>query len=251
MKILITSGGTVIPIDSVRKISGITNMSKGTFGSKIATEFLKLEHEVIFVKAKGSITPMTMNWNMYEMMIDLIEPNLPLLDYAEKMTLLLKNHETYNEYEYDTFDEYATLLEKLVRKKNPDIILLAAAVSDYGVENFVDGKVRSNDAFNIKLKQLPKLISKVKGWANPNTKLVGFKLLVDSTPQELIDVARNSVNTNNADMVVANDLSDIRNNNHKISLVFKDTHINYVTDKNDPNYLAKMVVKHSLDLCKQ
>ena len=54
MKILVTSGGTKIPIDRVRDI---TNMSKGTFGSKIATELLKLNQEVYFLKAKGSRSP--------------------------------------------------------------------------------------------------------------------------------------------------------------------------------------------------
>ena len=37
MKILVTSGGTKIPIDRVRDI---TNMSTGTFGSKIAIELI-------------------------------------------------------------------------------------------------------------------------------------------------------------------------------------------------------------------
>ena len=36
MKILITSGGTKVPIDRVRSI---TNMSQGTFGSRIADAF--------------------------------------------------------------------------------------------------------------------------------------------------------------------------------------------------------------------
>ena len=128
------------------------------------------------------------------------------------------------------------------------IILLAAAVSDYGVENYFDGKMRSNDLFNIKLKQLPKLINRVKEWAKPSAKLVGFKMLVDSKPRDLIAAAKRSVEENQAEMVIANDLEDIKANNHKISLVFKDKVIDYKTDPTDPNYLAKMVVKHSLEL---
>ena len=49
MKILITSGGTQINIDSVRRI---TNMSTGKFGSKIASELLKMGHEVYFLSLK-------------------------------------------------------------------------------------------------------------------------------------------------------------------------------------------------------
>jgi phosphopantothenoylcysteine synthetase/decarboxylase len=44
MKILITSGGTKIPIDTVRDI---TNMSTGTFGTKIAEECLRKGHDVL------------------------------------------------------------------------------------------------------------------------------------------------------------------------------------------------------------
>lgn len=62
MKILVTSGGTKIPIDKVRDI---TNMSKGTFGSKIATELLKLGHEIIFFKAKNSKSPFKFDYNFF------------------------------------------------------------------------------------------------------------------------------------------------------------------------------------------
>jgi len=244
MKILITSGGTKIPIDSVRSIS---NMSRGTFGSKIATEFLNQGHNVVFVKAKGSVTPMIFHLNLYDD-IAKSDPLTYVPKLGKAMKFLIDNLENYSEHEYDTFDEYAELLESSIKTEKPDIILLAAAVSDYGVENFVDGKVRSNDAFNIRLKQLPKLISKVREWSKPETILVGFKLLVGSTPNELLDAARSSFKSNNLNMVVANDLNDIRNNNHKIHIVLKNASTVYTTDKSDPNYLAKMVVNNSLEL---
>ena len=41
MKVLITSGGTKVPIDTVRHIG---NMSSGTFGAKIAFQLLELGH---------------------------------------------------------------------------------------------------------------------------------------------------------------------------------------------------------------
>ena len=68
MKILITSGGTKVPIDRVRSI---TNMSCGTFGSRIADAFFSkglevfrtgTEHgnpieKITFFMAKGSRRP--------------------------------------------------------------------------------------------------------------------------------------------------------------------------------------------------
>jgi phosphopantothenoylcysteine decarboxylase/phosphopantothenate--cysteine ligase len=53
LKILITSGGTKIPIDAVRYI---TNMSSGTFGAKIATQALKHNLIVHFLHAENSKT---------------------------------------------------------------------------------------------------------------------------------------------------------------------------------------------------
>ena len=74
MKILITSGGTKIPIDRVRSIM---NMSRGTFGSRIADAFfnegLKAfrtgnEHgtpieKITFFMAKGSRKPTLQSLN--------------------------------------------------------------------------------------------------------------------------------------------------------------------------------------------
>ena len=244
MKVLITSGGTDVMIDRVRRIK---NMSSGTFGNKIATEFLETGHEVVFMKAKGSKSPMQFSVDLFN---NSAEKDIKhaIDNLADKVGFFTKYQELYSEYEYTTYDQYAEMLKFVIGVEQPDIILLAAAVSDYGVENYFDGKMRSNDLFNIKLKQLPKLINRVKEWAKPSAKLVGFKMLVDSKPRDLIAAAKRSVEENQAEMVIANDLEDIKANNHKISLVFKDKVIDYKTDPTDPNYLAKMVVKHSLEL---
>src|SRR5208283_3480855 len=84
----------------------------------------------------------------------------------------------YQELDYDTFQEYLERLERWIKIEQPDIVVLAAAVSDYGVENFVNGKIRSNDDHKVIFKQLPKIIYYIKEW-KPNVKLVGFKLLVN------------------------------------------------------------------------
>jgi phosphopantothenate---cysteine ligase (CTP) len=242
MKIFITSGGTKIPIDRVRNI---TNMSKGTFGAKIAYEALKQGHDVSFFKAVGSASPMSKT-------IDLMDGYSvgQFSTWHNDRSALLPR---YSECEYDTFDEYVQGLEEVMPLFNPDVILLAAAVSDYGVENFVDGKVRSRtDEFQIKLKPLPKLISRIKTIC-PKAKLVGFKLLVDSTEEELIAAAAKSIADNGCDMVVANDLSDMRKGKHNIRLVLPveggGTLVHkFETDPNDPNYLAWVVAKFSATL---
>lgn len=235
MKILVTSGGTKVPIDSVRSI---TNMSSGTFGSKIATELLKLGHQVVFLKAKGSKTPFSIN-------TDVFDPQMRV-----KMSAIVRLHKLYHkqykEYEYATFDEYDDKLD-VIWTENPDVIVLAAAVSDYGVENYVEGKIRSKDELTIHLKPLPKLIAQIKE-ISPKAKLVGFKLLVDSTTQELLDASFDSINKNGCDMIVANDLADIRNNEHKVHLVWAEKSCKLPQtfrsiDSKDPNYLANIVAQ--------
>jgi phosphopantothenate---cysteine ligase (CTP) len=239
MKILITSGGTKIPVDVVRSI---TNMSSGTFGSKIATELLEMGHNIYFFKAKNSKSPFQYNCNFFT--------NFEFSKecFNTKMDFVRRRWNQYNESEYSSFDEYKSGLENVIKTELPDIVILAAAVSDYGVNNPVRGKVRTTNSMGINLTKLPKLIGFVKNW-HPNCKLVGFKLLVNSSENELIDSAKRSIIDNNCDMVVANDLQDIKTNNHQVHLVFPTGEpIVYKTNPIDPNYLAKMVAKHTIKL---
>jgi phosphopantothenate-cysteine ligase len=187
MNVLITSGGMRIPIDSVRHIG---NMSKGTFGAKIASEFtdtlINKEDRLFFLHHKYSILP-----------------NLKLGKLS------------FCSISYDTFEDYKTQLIKLVPKM--DVIILAAAVADYGVIP-INGKIRSRDDLTIKLFPLPKLISKVRD-LNPNAVICGFKLLVNSTENELISAAYKQIIDCNTDICIANDWSTIKGLDHEVHIV--------------------------------
>ena len=187
---LITSGGTKVPIDMVRSI---TNMSRGTFGSQIADAALEHFWEVTFLHAVGSVTPK---------------------HYWDTCSFA-----PFHPVTFVTFDDYQRELDKQLKKK-PDIIILAAAVSDYGVENYVDGKIRSNGDLVIRLKPLPKLISTVRKKC-PKSVLCGFKLLVNSHYYELVAACKASIETNKCDLVVGNDLRDIKSDNHTLTIVNK------------------------------
>lgn len=215
MNVLITSGGTKIYLDSVR---AITNMSRGTFGSRIADAAYERELDITFMCAKDSKMPM----------------NPP--PHALKVV------------EFVTFDDYAELLDQELSKQ-PDIIILAAAVSDYGVENYVDGKIRTQDNLVIRLKPLPKLINTVRAKC-PNAVICGFKLLVNSKEHELEAAAIKSLVDNDCDLVVGNDLRDIKNNDHKLTIVVRDPvgknhEVYYYYSSafpDSPFYLARTVV---------
>ena len=248
MRILITSGGTKVPIDGVRSI---TNMSSGTFGSKIAFEALEKGHEVIYLRAIQCKSPFSMTVDYYEQerssdpLYQELENNAQRFHFNNKLEELykafLKYQNRYWERAYVTFESYILALRHCISWGQPDVIVLAAAVSDYGVENYVDGKIRSKENLTIQLKPLPKIISQVKQWA-PAAKLVGFKLLVDSTEDQLITAARCSVVNNKCDMVVANDLRDIKNDKHTLMLVKENSVVIVKPNPNDPHYLAKEVV---------
>jgi phosphopantothenoylcysteine synthetase/decarboxylase len=213
MRVLITSGGTKVKIDMVRHIG---NMSSGTFGSRIALEALKRDHDVTFLKAKGSKDPFTPE--LPDRALGIVEYDMILEDARDNHSLYGKK---FNVVTYEDFYDYQDKLYKLIENDNYDSIVLAAAVSDYGVKNYVDGKIRSKDSeMNIELDVLPKVISGVRSRSmNPNAYIVGFKLLVNSTDSELIYNATKQLYNNKLDLVVANDLRDIKCGDHRLHLV--------------------------------
>ena len=71
------------------------------------------------------------------------------------------------------------------------------------------------------LKKTPKIISLVKEW-NPAIHLIGFKLLVDVSEEYLIEIARQSLIKNQADLIIANDLTQISANQHHAIFVEKE-----------------------------
>ena len=208
MKILITSGGTKVPIDRVRSI---TNMSKGTFGSRIADAFYTklfndqvmsrdFSHKITFFMAKGSKRPMRQNIDN-----ECFDSGVDIMKYVE----------------YSTFDEYKAGIEKLLSEEKFDIIVVAAAVSDYGVANYYNGKYRSReDDMCIKLVKLPKILPIMRKLA-PDAVICGFKLLVDSTTAELLNAMKNQIVESDVDLVIGNDLRDIKNDDHKLIVMSK------------------------------
>lgn len=211
MKILITSGGTKVPID---RVSSITNMSRGTFGLRIADAFF---NEGLAAFRMGNERGNPIEKITFFMAKDSRKPMLQSL-----------NDETYEdgyrpiEYvEYSTFDDYKSGIEDLLKKETYDIIVAAAAVSDYGVSNYYNGKYRSmDDDMCIKLVKLPKVLPIMRKLA-PNATICGFKLLVDSTNAELLDAMVKQFNESNVDLVVGNDLRDIKNDSHRLFIMSK------------------------------
>lgn len=224
-------------------VRDITNMSKGTFGAHIGRAILETwRHKLVFLHAKDSKTPFSLN-------ADFAEDNM--LNIAEETVGLVKlwteHGSAYSSRQFRNFDDYEATLFGSVASFRPDVIVLAAAVSDYGVVNYVDGKIRSADSQDIQLAPLPKLIGSIRA-AAPDAVLVGFKLLVNSDLGELVEAAHKSCLENDCDLVIANDLSDIKRGDHQLTVVRNQGgtpvfNRYFQSDNADRMHLARCVVK--------
>lgn len=218
-KIIITAGGTSERIDNVRKI---TNSSSGKLGCVIASKLIELMEEriekIYYVCSKNSLKP---NHEKIEL-IEIFDTN----DLKNTVEELLKTQEinyfihsmAVSDYTVDFVTTAKKIADNINNNKDKDVYSLIVKNED----NFNDAKISSyEDDLIIKLKRTPKIISLIKD-LSPNTYLVGFKLLDGVSEEELIDVATNLKNKNKCDLVVANDLSNIRNGEHKAFIIKND-----------------------------
>lgn len=204
MKLLITSGGTSEAIDQVR---AITNHASGNLGKIIAEQALKGGHEVTLVTTKQAVKPLP-------------QKNLTIIEITNveslKATLepLVKTHQAliHSMAVSDYTPVYMTGLEEVEATED---------ISSLLEKKNAESKISSKDDYQVLfLKKTPKVISYVKKW-NPTIQLIGFKLLVDVSKEELFAVARQSIERNGADYILANDLTDIKGNQHIAYLVDK------------------------------
>ncbi|MGT2846685.1 phosphopantothenate--cysteine ligase [Streptococcus massiliensis] len=206
MKILITSGGTSEKIDRVRSI---TNHSTGQLGKIIAETCLKKGDQVTLVTTRKAVKPVEQE----NLDIILIENVADLLETIEP---LVQTHDVFihSMAVSDYTPIYMAGFEQVAKSSN---------LQEFLDKKNQESKISSQDDVQVLfLKKTPKIISHVKKW-NPNIMLIGFKLLVDVSKEELISVARKSLVNNQAQIIVANDLADISEHEHLAYLVEKDS----------------------------
>ena len=205
MKILVTSGGTSEAIDRVRSI---TNHSTGRLGLVITEALIKAGYEVCLITTSQAVKPAS-------------HPNLKIIEIKNTLDLLEEMRNLVKDYQVlihsmavsDYTPVYMTSLDAVQASQD-----LSEFLTKYNTETKISSKEEAQILF---LKKNPKIISLVKEW-NPKIHLIGFKLLVDVTKDHLIDVARESLNKNRADIIVANDLTQINSEQHLAYLVEKN-----------------------------
>ena len=167
--VLIIAGSTIEFIDPVRVI---TSQSTGRTGVLLAKQMITSGAKVSMVYGPGVEEPPAQTQKVIR------------VTTAMQMAQIVKN--------------------ELVNKW--DIIIMAAAVSDYTPQSPYTTKIKSGkDDFIIKLKKVPKIIDMVKK-ADDATLLVGFKAEVDVSVQDLEKRARAKLVECKADIIVANDI---------------------------------------------
>ena len=202
MKILVTSGGTSEAIDRVRSI---TNHSTGRLGLVITEALIKAGYEVCLITTSHAIKPAS-------------HPNLKIIEIKNTLDLLEEMRNLVKDYQV-LIHSMAVSDYTPVYMTSIDEVQASQDLSKFLTRQNTESKISSKeDAQILFLKKNPKIISLVKEW-NPKIHLIGFKLLVDVTKDHLIDVARESLKKNQADIIVANDLNQINSEQHLAYLV--------------------------------
>ena len=102
----------------------------------------------------------------------------------------------------------------------------------------------------IKLVKLPKVLPIMRKLA-PNATICGFKLLVDSTEDELLDAMKRQISESNVDLVIGNDLRDIKNDDHQLLVISKHdaNPRKYKKPDNVQSFLVYPLAKNVVDEC--
>ncbi|MFQ5573893.1 MAG: phosphopantothenoylcysteine decarboxylase, partial [Nitrosopumilaceae archaeon] len=167
-RILMTAGPTVEYIDPVRVV---TNLSTGKMGVLLASELVSAGAKVTFVYGPGTAIP----------------------PKGAKVIPVKTTKEMFDAV-------------KKEMKKKFDIVILAAAASDYTVQNFNHSKIKSSKkSLQIKLKQSPKIINQIKK-IQKNVFLVGFKSETNISKKKLEEISRKKMKESKADLMIANDI---------------------------------------------
>ncbi|MBM3896887.1 MAG: bifunctional phosphopantothenoylcysteine decarboxylase/phosphopantothenate--cysteine ligase CoaBC [Thaumarchaeota archaeon] len=203
-KVLITAGPTIEYIDPVRVI---TNQSTGKTGVLLASELVSAGAKVTLVYGPGKEEPPK-------------GAKVIHVDTAKAMFDAVRNE----------------------LKKKFDVVILAAAVSDYVPEKVEKSKIKSTKKqVIVKLKQAPKIIDQIKKWQK-DVFLVGFKAEADISKQDLLRQARKKLRESNAELMVANDIgSEYRKKPENNNVIIVDSKNVIQTGWKKKSQIAKII----------
>lgn len=183
MKVLVTAGSTIVPIDQVRVIS---NIFGGRTGTAMAEYFFSQGDEVTLITSSPQL-------------LNIIHPNLRVVSFK-------------------TYDDLIKLMEHEIVNGGYDVVIHSAAVSDYKVAGVYtkdendhlvlvdnDAKISStHDSLFLQMIPTLKIIDLIRSPWGFKGKLIKFKLEVGLSKKDLLEIAKKSLATSDADFIVAN-----------------------------------------------
>ena len=208
-KVLITAGPTLEPIDPVRFIS---NHSSGKMGYRLAEEAKRLGASVCLISGPTSET--------------LNENNIDLVSVR-------------------TSDE----MEKAVlsRYQNSDIVIMAAAISDYTPKSYSDKKIKKKSGskdFSIDFKKTNDILFNL-GKLKKNQLLIGFALENDNE----IENAKKKLKEKKLDIIILNSLNDegaaFGHDTNKVTIIDDNLKVNHY-DLKPKRFVANDIFEYIL-----
>ncbi len=168
MRVIVTAGPTIEPIDPIKFI---TNRSSGKMGVAVARAAASRGADVTLIYGPGTESP---------------PPNV-------KVVRVQTTHEMSQAFEREL-------------KSPPDIIVSTAAAQDFVVERPSERKLKHSEPPVLKLATAPRVLDGARKLA-PEAFIVGFKAEHGATDEQLVEAARSKMGEHGLDMVVANDVS--------------------------------------------
>jgi phosphopantothenoylcysteine decarboxylase/phosphopantothenate--cysteine ligase len=206
-KVLMTAGPTIEKIDSVRII---TNRSSGKMGASLASELISAGAKVTLVYGPGTEEP----------------------PKGAKTLRVNTVNEMYNQ------------VRKCLKKKF-DIVIMAAAASDYVPKNTNSRKIKSDKKeLILRLVKAPKIIDYVKK-TQKDTFLIGFKAETNVSTNELVKLSKKRLIESDADVIIANDIGRTYNKNtnyNKVIIIDSKSVTSFPRAKKEK--IAKIICKN-------
>lgn len=216
-RVLITAGGTRETIDGVRSL---TNMSTGKTGAKLADFLHDQGYQVLLLTSEFAVRPQS------DVRVD-----------------------TYN-----TFRDIYNTLKALAQTHQFDMILHAAAISDYSIANIQtpegvinpgNEKMSSQfDNISIELKRNEKILPRLKDLFGQDTTVVGFKLTSTESKEEQARAIFSLFTENSVDYVIHNDMKDINKGQRRFLMTSKEGQQQEIENT---EYLASHIAKLLVD----
>lgn len=204
-KVVITAGGTVSPLDPVRYLG---NRSSGKMGIALAKAALEAGAEVVLIIGNISV-PI---------------PESPKMEVVH----------------VETTEEMLAAVKKAFSVA--DALIMAAAVADYEPVNYIDHKIKKQDQgdkLKIYLKETPDILKTMGSLKQKRQVVVGFA----AETNDLLENAAKKLKNKNADMIVANDVSQdvFGSDKDKVTVLRKDRANENIKEKTKVEIAKKII----------